>query len=145
MERKGRSISTEVQIDNTMLKDVDILLAEDNKINQEMTKTILEHFGAAVTVADDGQAAVDAIKGGRKFDAVLMDVRMPKKDGYEAAAEIRGMGTEHTDKLPIFALTANNFQTDIDKSAACGMTGHIGKPIDPELLVRKIRESMVRK
>lgn len=123
------------------LRGMKILLAEDNEINQQVAQQVLEHHGAMVRVVDDGQKAVDLVKGDASFDVILMDIRMPVKDGYQAAREIRAMGTDYASSIPIIALTANSFQTDVDKALAAGMNSHVGKPIDPEHLVAVIKEA----
>lgn len=140
---EGVEIKTDSAVSRDLIKDVRVLLAEDNSINQQLAETILEHFGAKVSVVGNGQEAVDMVRDGKEqFDIILMDIRMPVKDGYEAAREIRALGTEYADKIPIIALTANDFQTDIDKSYAAGMNGHLGKPIEPERLVGIIRANV---
>jgi signal transduction histidine kinase/CheY-like chemotaxis protein len=121
------------------LRGVKVLLAEDNEINQQVAQQILEHHGATVRLASNGQEAIDLLGGDEQFDVVLMDIRMPVKDGYQAAREIRAMGTDYASSIPIVALTANSFQTDVDEAQAAGMNCHIGKPIDPERLVAVIQ------
>lgn len=139
----GVKIRVEDTADSDQLKNIHILLAEDNEINQQVAKTILEHSGAVVSVADNGQQAVNlAANKKEKFDLILMDIRMPVKDGYQAAKEIRALNTPYTDRIPIIALTANSFQTDIEKSKAAGMNGHIGKPIDPAKLIQIIKTTV---
>ena len=116
------------------LRDMRILLVEDNEINQEVAHYLLQHAGAAVELATNGQLAVDLL--GRPdcppFDAVLMDVQMPVLDGYDATARIRGMGL-HT--LPVIAMTANVMDDDRRRAAEAGMDAHIAKPIDVEELI----------
>ena len=116
------------------LKDVRgarILLVEDNQINQQVAKEILAGEGLVVTVANDGQEAVNAVKE-NNFDAVLMDVQMPVMDGYTATFEIRK--DERFKELPIIAMTAHAMAGDEDKSLQAGMNDHVTKPIDPDRL-----------
>jgi CheY-like chemotaxis protein len=109
-----------------------ILLVEDNEINQQVAKEILEGAGLIVTIANNGQEAVDAVKTA-VYDVVLMDVQMPVMDGYTASREIRNLKSEIRN-IPIIAMTANAMAGDEDKSLAAGMNGHATKPIDPDQL-----------
>ncbi|MBF0304415.1 MAG: response regulator [Alphaproteobacteria bacterium] len=109
-----------------------ILLAEDNPVNQRVAVAILERRGHAVTVVEDGYAAVQAAAGGG-FDAVLMDVQMPRMDGLEAAGAIRALpGAEG--EVPIIALTANALSGDAERCFAAGMDDYLAKPVNPEAL-----------
>jgi PAS domain S-box-containing protein len=104
-----------------------ILLVEDNEINQQVAEEILEQAGLRVTIAADGQKAVDAVNG-QEFDLVLMDVQMPVMDGYQATKAIRREARFH--KLPIIAMTASAMIQDKEMALAAGMNDHVGKPID---------------
>jgi PAS domain S-box-containing protein len=114
-----------------------VLVVEDNAINQQVAKEILEGVGIAVHLADDGRAGVEAVARG-DFDAVLMDIQMPVMDGYKAAGEIR-RDPQFRD-LPIIAMTAHAMAGDADKSLAAGMNGHVTKPIDPEQLFATLQQ-----
>ena len=105
-----------------------ILLVEDNEINRQLARELLESAGFAVTVAVNGQDAVQLVRH-RPFDAVLMDVQMPVLDGYQATREIR-RHTQYRD-LPIIAMTAHAMTGDREKSLAAGMDDHLTKPIRP--------------
>lgn len=113
------------------IKGAHVLLVEDNAINQQIATELLTLAGLQVTVADNGQIAVDCIAQ-QSFDAVLMDVQMPVMDGYTASRAIR----QHPDhaQLPIIAMTANAMQGDKEKCLDAGMNDHIPKPIDPDAL-----------
>jgi signal transduction histidine kinase/ActR/RegA family two-component response regulator len=118
-----------------------ILLFEDNYLNQEVTKTILESVGVSVTVAGDGKSGTALFRTAPPgyFDAVLMDIRMPVMDGYEAARQIRSM--ERTDAaLPIIAMTADVYESDIQHCIQNGMNAHVAKPIDPDTLFTVLAE-----
>ena len=120
--------------DLATLKGLRVLLAEDNEFNQQVATEMLADAGMVVEVAENGQVAVDKVKGGR-YDLVLMDMQMPVMDGVTATAEIRKSG--RTD-LPILAMTANAMQADREKCLAAGMNDHLAKPIDPDALVATI-------
>jgi PAS domain S-box-containing protein len=114
-----------------------VLLVEDNEINQQVAREILEGAGLKITLADDGQEAVNAVKE-NEYDAVLMDVQMPVMDGYAATREIRK--DKHFKDLPIIAMTAHAMAGDEDKSLEAGMNGHVAKPIDPDQLFSTLQK-----
>lgn len=106
-----------------------ILLVEDNKINQLVAKDNLESFGLEVTIADNGQKAVEMAKNG-SYDLIFMDLQMPVMDGFEASRLIREFDTE----IPIVALSAAAMQLDKELTREAGMNDHISKPINPSKL-----------
>jgi PAS domain S-box-containing protein len=114
-----------------------VLLVEDNEINQQVAKEILEGAGLLVTLADNGQEAVDAVRTGT-YDVVLMDIQMPVMDGYAATRAIR-RDTRFSD-LPIIAMTAHAMAGDAQKSLDAGMQAHVTKPIDPENLFAALQK-----
>ncbi|MBM4287825.1 MAG: response regulator [Deltaproteobacteria bacterium] len=118
------------------LEGARILLVEDNEINQQVASEILASVGVLVTLANNGQEAVEAV-GANDFDAVLMDVQMPVMDGYEATRRIRQNPRQ---ALPIIAMTAHAMAGDREKSLAAGMDDHVTKPIDPEVLFRTLEK-----
>lgn len=109
-----------------------LLLAEDNDTNIEIATLLLNDMGAVVEVAKDGQIAVDKYKNSREgyYDAILMDVQMPNKNGYEAVMEIRQFEKGTGGHIPIVAMTANAFSEDVSKALSVGMDAHISKPVD---------------
>jgi CheY-like chemotaxis protein len=115
-----------LQLQQAGLRGARILLVEDNPINQELARDLLSRVGIVVTIAEDGQQAID-ILGTQSFDGVLMDCQMPVLDGYEATAILRREPALRG--LPIIAMTANAMVGDRDKALAAGMDDHIGKPI----------------
>ena len=121
-----------------------ILLVEDNELNQEIAVAILEEAGFRVEVASDGSVAVEKMGGADagRFDAILMDVRMPVMDGYEATRRIRAMEAPACKGIPIIAMTANAFEEDRRAAIAAGMNGHLSKPIDVKLLMETLSEVM---
>ena len=126
------------QTDLTVLRGRQVLLAEDNALNMEIIEFLLNDVGIKVTKAADGQQAVEAFAaspvGG--FDAILMDVMMPVRDGHEATRAIRAMDRPDAKSIPIFAMTANAFAEDRLKALQAGMNEHLSKPIDPDTLYR---------
>lgn len=122
----------------TLLSGVHILLVEDNAINQQVARDLLSREGAVVTVADNGQMALNMLaKNAEEFDVVLMDVQMPIMNGYDATEKIRG--TLGLTQLPIIAMTANAMQEDRVTALARGMNDHVGKPFDIKQLCAVIR------
>ena len=119
------------------IKGKRILLVEDNELNAEIAKTVLEEVGALITRAENGQQAVELFKEkpAGTFDAILMDLMMPVMDGYTATRKIRSL--EHSDAktIPIIAMTANAFQEDAEKCIAVGMNAHLAKPLDIEKMM----------
>lgn len=106
-----------------------VLLAEDNEINQQVAREIMEDFGIVVTIAENGRIAVEKVLAGPDlFDLVLMDLQMPEMDGYEATAKILAM--PGAKDLPVIAMTAHALVEEREKCAAAGMVDHIAKPID---------------
>lgn len=114
-----------------------ILLAEDNKINQQVACGFLENAGLVVTVVNNGQEALDTIQE-KEFDTVLMDIQMPVMDGYLATRKIRDF--PQFQDLPIIALTANATIEDRKKALDCGMNEHISKPIDAKELIKVLAQ-----
>ena len=125
------------------IQGAQLLLVEDNEINQQVAKEILEGAGLNVTLAVNGQEAVDAVKE-NKYDAVLMDVQMPVMDGYTATKTIRkwegGMRKKGKAQIPIIAMTAHAMAGDEDKSLQAGMNGHVTKPIEPDQLFSTLQK-----
>ena len=123
-----------VTVDHTCLKGKHILLAEDNDLNAEIAMTILEHAGLQVDCVENGVECVNRIIGkpAGTYDLILMDIQMPKMDGYKATKEIRSLKDKSKACIPIVAMTANAFEEDKKKAFDAGMDGHIAKPINIE-------------
>lgn len=120
------------------LTGINILLVEDNELNRKVAKGFLSETSANVTVAEDGQIALDILSAeADQIDVVLMDVQMPVMDGFTATQKIRN---ELALSLPVVAMTANAMKGDVEKSIAAGMNAHIPKPIDPGFLFQTLRE-----
>jgi two-component system, sensor histidine kinase and response regulator len=114
-----------------------VLLAEDNNINRQVAREILEKIGLVVDIAVDGLEAVKKVKAS-SYDVVLMDIQMPQMDGFEATHEIRSH--QQFQELPILALTAHAITGDREKCLAAGMNGHVAKPIDRNKLYAALVE-----
>lgn len=113
-----------------------ILLVEDNELNREIATAILGETGMLIDHAVDGIEAVNIINEAPedKYDLILMDIQMPRMDGYTATREIRTLSNNRKANIPIVAMTANAFEEDRRKAFECGMNGHIVKPIDMEAI-----------
>ena len=110
-----------------------ILVAEDNHVNQVLASRLLERRGHEVVVVGDGQEVLEVLSK-QVFDVILMDVQMPKMDGFEATAEIRRRNQSSGSHTPIVAMTAHAFKEDQQRCLACGMDDYLAKPIRPEEL-----------
>jgi CheY-like chemotaxis protein len=136
-----------------------ILLAEDVEINREIVQTLLEPTQLEIECAENGLEAVRMFKEAPlKYDMIFMDIQMPVMDGYEATrciraieAELRNIGTGFFEgktrsydrnlmtQIPVIAMTANVFREDVEKCLAAGMNGHVGKPLDIDEVLGKLR------
>lgn len=121
-----------------------ILLVEDNDLNREIAKTILEMHGFIVECAVDGQDALENFTehAEQYYDAVLMDIRMPVMDGLEATRRIRLSGRTDSRSVPVIAMTANAFDEDTKKSIDSGMNGHLSKPIEIDKLLAMLEKCL---
>ena len=119
-----------------------MLLVEDDELNVEIAKTLLEKDGLTIETAANGQEAVDKFHASKPkyYDAILMDIRMPVMDGLTATKLIRRSEKSDAQTVPIIAMTANAFDEDMKKSVECGMNGHLSKPID----MKKVRDLLRR-
>lgn len=119
-----------------------VMLVEDNELNQEVAREILESLGLKVTSAFDGVEAVKKfIESPVDFyDAILMDIMMVEMDGLEATRQIRKLEREDATTVPIIAMTANAFSDDRKKTREAGMNAHITKPIEKDLLIETLSE-----
>ncbi len=133
--------SDEPEQDNSP-KTQRILLVEDNEINLEIETEILQDLGFDIDSAVNGKIAVDKLRQATpgEFDLVLMDIQMPVMDGWQAAEEIRRLDNPKISCIPIIALSANVFESDIRKSIESGMNAHIPKPLDVGLLMETIEK-----
>ena len=119
-----------------------VLLAEDNELNREIAVAILEETGMEIDTVNDGDEAVSTIMEAPEgtYDLVLMDIQMPRMDGYTATREIRTLPNNEKANIPIVAMTANAFDEDRKKALECGMNGHIIKPISIDAIAEVLDE-----
>ncbi len=119
-----------------------VLLVEDNELNREIAEDILLDEGLIVDTAEDGDIAVEKMQEASEgqYDLVLMDIQMPRMNGYESAKAIRKLPGDYAARIPIIAMTANAFDEDKKNAFAAGMNGHIAKPIDIAKLLRTLSE-----
>ena len=136
----------ELGTDSKILNGKTILLAEDNDLNAEIAEAILERAGLKIERVEDGIQCVNRIAKMPvgTYDMILMDIQMPKMDGYKATQEIRHLPDKDKACIPIIAMTASAFEEDKREAIAAGMNGHIAKPINVDelmaILVKNIRQ-----
>ena len=132
-----KTVTKKQDLDSFDFTGKKILLVEDNALNLEIAEEILQEVGFTVDTANDGDIAVEKLKDAKEgqYDLVLMDVQMPRLDGYTATKEIRTLDNPFAANIPIIAMTANAFEEDKRKSFEAGMNGHLSKPIEiPKLM-----------
>jgi len=140
----NEDIQSEDDIDYS---EVRILLVEDNELNREIAKDILEDIGITVEEAADGSIAVDMVsaKPANYYDLVFMDIQMPYMDGYKATHAIRNIKDPEVASVPIVAMTANAFEEDKRKAYESGMNGHLAKPININDLFKSLAKFCKKK
>jgi signal transduction histidine kinase/DNA-binding response OmpR family regulator len=144
LDKQGEGAGIET-VETNPLAGLIFLVAEDNTINADVLKELLEVEGARCEIAGNGKAAVAMFRNSRPgyYDMILMDIRMPLMDGYEATAAIRSLPKEDAATVPILAMTADTMEEDVERAFACGMNAHIPKPLNIQVLnqaVHKLRE-----
>jgi len=136
-----RDLAPETPLEDPTPPDPDqavrLLLVEDNAVNRELIRTMLEPFGITVDTANDGVAGVEAVRQGG-YDLVLMDIQMPGMDGLTATRRIRAMTDAPGWRTPIVAMTANVLPEQVANCIAAGMDDHLGKPINPSRLLEAV-------
>ncbi len=132
----------EIKIAKPVLKDIRILLAEDNEFNVIVARDVLENSipGASIEVTGNGKEALEKLKS-KDFDLILMDIHMPVMDGFDATRQIRKMSGLKAN-IPIMAMTANVLKTEVDKCYEVGMNGYIAKPFERDDLIDQINKVM---
>lgn len=131
-----------LQKNEASIKGKRLLLVEDNELNREISRDILEQEGFVVEEAEDGAVAVEKVRASAPgyYALVLMDVQMPRVNGYEATRQIRALENPELARIPIIAVTANAFDEDRQAAVEAGMNGHIAKPIE----LKELREQVMR-
>ncbi len=124
------------------IKGMNLMLVEDNELNAEIAETLLTDQGAGVVTVHNGKQAVDLFMESPQgtFDAILMDIMMPVMDGLAATKAIRALDRPDSSTIPIIAMTANAFKEDADSCYAAGMNAHLSKPLDLDLIIKKLHE-----
>lgn len=137
VEEKRNTADLPVTVDGKRLAGYNVLVAEDNELNFEIVKFILEVEGANIIAAADGKQAVDIFEKSKEgsVDVILMDVMMPVMDGLTAVRKIRALSRADAFSVPIIAMTANAFADDVENAREAGMDAHVAKPIDSDKLV----------
>jgi signal transduction histidine kinase/DNA-binding response OmpR family regulator/PAS domain-containing protein len=136
----------EIQTDiNGIFAGHRILLVEDMEINREVVLALLEQTQLEIECAENGKEAVHMFsEAPSRYGLIFMDIQMPEMDGYEATRRIRALKTPEAVNVPVIAMTANVFREDIEKCLNAGMDGHIGKPIDFEEVMEKLRAYLLQ-
>lgn len=141
-ETAARNVVSTKKLDKTT-----VLLVEDNDLNYEISKFILETNGAKVLKASDGKQALDIFSESEEdeISVILMDVMMPVMDGISATAAIRSLDRSDASVVPIIAMTANTYTDDIERVLAAGMNAFVEKPVDAEKLVDIIVKTLQKR
>jgi signal transduction histidine kinase len=131
----------------TLLSGRHVLLCEDHPLNQEIATALLEEKQMLVDIAENGQIGAEMFARSTPgfYDLILMDIRMPVMDGYDAAAQIRAMKRADAHTVPIIAMTADAFADDVQKCLEAGMNAHVAKPIDPALLYAALEDVLLKR
>lgn len=138
--RENRSERTVELVDDTKLKGKHILVCEDKLISANIVKIMLEKRGMEIVIASNGKEAVECVEQSEEFyfSAILMDLRMPVMDGFEACKLIKEMPREDVKKMPIIAMTADAFDCDRDRTFQSGFSEHLTKPVEELAIVRTL-------
>ncbi|MDR2185858.1 MAG: response regulator [Treponema sp.] len=128
-----------------IFKDRALLLAEDMEINREIVISLLEDTGITIDCATNGAEALRMFEQApSKYGVILMDIHMPEMDGYEATRRIRASSAPGAKTVPIIAMTANIFKDDVSRCFESGMNDHLGKPVDLEELMKRLRNYLLK-
>ncbi|MDR1604342.1 MAG: response regulator [Gracilibacteraceae bacterium] len=137
---EGKPAARAEAVPVNLFADRRLLLVEDIEINREIVLALLEPTGLAADCAENGVQAVAMFSAApERYDIIFMDVQMPEMDGYEATRLIRASGLPRAADIPIVAMTANVFREDVEKCLAAGMSDHVGKPINMDDVLSKLR------
>jgi FOG: CheY-like receiver len=148
-ECMGVAVPTEDMQQGTELPDFSgyhILLAEDNEVNREIVISLLEPINVRITCAENGLIALNTFAANpESFDMIFMDMQMPEMDGGTATSKIRALNHPHAKQVAIVAMTANVFREDIERCLKAGMDDHVGKPLDIDDVLEKLKKYLGRK
>ncbi|MDE6047905.1 MAG: response regulator, partial [Anaeroplasmataceae bacterium] len=139
------SIQNSLNIENqtiSFLKGKYALIVEDNEINREIIKDIFSLYEVQLDEAENGHIAVQKVINQPKYDFIIMDIQMPVMDGYEATKAIRSLENPEKSHIPIIAISANAFYEDKQKSLQVGMDAHLAKPIDIQMVLKTLYETL---
>ncbi len=141
----GENIRGKINYGEVSVDGLHALIAEDNELNMEIAKFMLEKNGMKVDCACDGEEAVKKFEESSPgyYDVIFMDIMMPRLNGWDAARQIRSMRRSDAENIPVIAMSANTFAEDIINSRISGMNQHLTKPIDEKKLVNVIKESLL--
>ena len=145
---KERVVHQEAPQAKDCLCGIRVLLVEDNELNAEIAEIQLKELGMTITRAVDGKQAVECFANNpaNTFDVILMDIMMPRMDGYEATKAIRNLENRPDGEvIPIIAMTANAFAEDVQASLDAGMNGHLSKPIVMDEVITTIARNLNQK
>ncbi|MDE5907651.1 MAG: response regulator [Lachnospiraceae bacterium] len=140
--KQDKTLPEGEKFEGISLSGRNFLVAEDNEINAEILKELLDIEGAACEIATNGKQALERFASAAEgeFDAIIMDVQMPVMNGYEATKHIRALARKDAAIIPIIAMTANAFAEDVKDAMSAGMNAHVSKPVDMELLKKTIHQ-----
>ena len=117
------------------------MFVEDVEINCEIILALLEPTGIEIDCAKNGSIALESFSADPyRYDMIFMDLQMPEMDGFEATRRIRALDLSRAKEIPIVAMTANVFREDVEHVLEAGMNDHLGKPIDVDKLMEKLRK-----
>ena len=139
-------METEEQEEEISFDGCHILVVEDNELNSEIARSLLEDRNFRVDCVYDGAQAVERIRTTEPgtYDVILMDIMMPVMNGLDATRAIRSMEREDCRTIPIVAMSDNAFDDDLKKSVECGMNGHLSKPVEVDKLYQTL-DKVIRK
>ena len=143
-DRPDESTDKIKESDENLLKGKRILICEDHPINAQIARRLLERVGIVVDEAHDGMEGIEMFETSDEnyYQLILMDIRMPRMNGIEAAKAIRRLDRKDAVKIPIIAMTANAFKEDVEETQKAGMNEHLSKPIDPKILYVTLEKYM---
>ncbi|CCY33198.1 putative uncharacterized protein [Ruminococcus sp. CAG:60] len=143
-DKISNSPDNPVILEDYSVEGMRALVAEDNELNMEIARCILEDSGMEVTCAVDGQEAVEIFEKSAPdyFGVIYMDIMMPRMNGLDAARTLREMKRRDAMRVPIIAMSANAFAEDIINSRLAGMNVHLAKPLDAEKMIVALKQCM---